>query len=161
MFRQTETLTNEFEAATVTCKVEENFDTSTNKKTDVSIKNTGNVNAYLRVRVVSYWQDSKGNAIYDASPEIPIEVNGNWVKDSNENTYYYKLPVEPNASTDDLLNEMSITLSKREETVDDIIYTYYSVVEFIAEAIQAEPSTAVTESWGVTVDANGIITGLK
>ena len=59
MVKATQQVTNVFELANVDCEVVETF--ADNKKSDVTIKNTSDIPAFIRVRVVTYWEDSKGN----------------------------------------------------------------------------------------------------
>ena len=48
---KTTAVTNTFEPAIVTCEVQENFDGTVKK--DVTVKNTSNIDAYLRVKLVT------------------------------------------------------------------------------------------------------------
>ena len=160
MFRQTETITNTLEPARVDCVVNEDNGTTsgtryTNTKSSIKVQNTGNIDAYIRVRFVSYWVDAEGNIAPMASPtlSIPCDVN-TWIAGS-ENTYYCKTAVKPTELTPELL-ESSISL--RTTTVSG--KTYYQVLEVFADAIQSIPAEAVTDSWKVTV-TNGVITAVN
>ena len=144
MFRKTEPMDNQFDAARVTCAVAESFDGT--KKDSIAVTNTGNIEAYLRLRLVSYWVDSKGNIVSKPSQMPAISVSGGWVSDT-ENTYYYSLPVAPQGTTPNLLDG-EITLKQEDG--------YFQVVEVFADAIQSKPQTAVTESWGVTLSGSSI-----
>lgn len=147
MFKKTEYMDNRFTPAQVACEVEEVFDSGTNQKTSIKVKNTGNIDAYLRVRLVSYWVDANGNIVAKPSsmPEVKMAVG--WIAGSN-NTYYYRMPVEPGNFTQELL-AAPIILAKDGD--------YLQVVEVFAEAIQSAPSGAVTSAWSVTLDADGYI----
>ena len=72
---------------------------SGNKKSDIQVQNTGNVPAYLRVRLVSYFVDAEGS-ISGAEPSVypEITLNSGWLAGENH-TYYYTKPVEPNGLT--------------------------------------------------------------
>ncbi len=159
-------LQNTFIPTEVSCKVNE--ERTGNVKNSVTVQNTSDVGVYLRVVAVTYWQDSKGNIVGKNSKELDWEgmYNSNdWIK-GEDNTFYYKYVVNAEDSTVDLLNNEStielVTDTRVEEVqnADDIIFEYYQVVEFIAEAIQATPQQAVTDSWGVTLDVNGNIDGV-
>ena len=66
MFRQTSLVTNEFETAIVDCQVHEQTDTGSvmaGAKSSITVENTGNIPAYIRVRFVSYWVDSEGHIV--------------------------------------------------------------------------------------------------
>lgn len=150
MFRQTEYEDNQFTPANVSCEVVEEFDGT--QKTSIQVQNTGNIDAYLRVRLVSYWVDSNGNIVAKPSSMPEITLADGWIKGSN-NTYYYQSSVSsvaPNNFTGELLSE-PIILQKDENG-------YLQVVEVFAEAIQSIPANAITNSWNLSLDINGNIT---
>lgn len=146
MFRRTEYKDNEFTPANVACKVVEEFNGV--RKASIQVQNTGNIDAYLRVRLVSYWVDADGKIVAKPSAMPEINMAAGWIKGAN-NTYYYETPVSPTKQTTSLLSS-PITLEKDENG-------YMQVIEVFAEAIQSEPLSAVIGSWGVTVDSNGNI----
>lgn len=149
MFRKTEYKDNEFTPANVSCKVVEEFDGT--QKTSIQVQNTGNIDAYLRVRLVSYWVDADGNVVAKPSEKPEIALASGWIKGAN-NTYYYESPVVLGRLTPNLLNDgTSISLAQDENG-------YLQVIEVFAEAIQSEPENAVTSAWKVTLDSNGNIT---
>ena len=159
MVHRSQTVANTFVPAEVTCKVEETFD-GTNK-TGITVKNTGNIDAYIRLRLVFHWEDSKGNVVArDMDPPAFTFDSENWKQATGEEyAYYYKTPVAPGASTGNLLTS-TITMEKKTETDNTkdppVVYEYYPVLEVLAEAIQSLPEEAVENSWGVTIK-NGII----
>lgn len=144
MFRQTDSLTNQFETATVSCTVVESFDGSL--KSSIAVKNTGNIDAYLRLRLVSYWVDSKGNIVSRPSRMPTVSIASGWIPGS-DNTYYYSQSIAPSGTTPNLLSA-GITLVQEDE--------YLQVVEVFADAIQGKPDTAVRDSWGVTLSGGKI-----
>ena len=146
MFKQTEYKNNEFIPANVSCKVVEEFNGK--QKTSIKVQNTGNIDAYLRVRFVSYWVDSDGNVVAKPSSMPEINMAAGWLKGEN-NTYYYKTPVSPTNQTESLLSS-PITLQKDADG-------YMQVIDVFAEAIQSKPHNAVSDSWGVVIDSNGHI----
>ena len=145
MFRQTEPLDNQFEAAAVSCAVAESFDGST--KSSIAVTNTGNIDAYLRLRLVSYWVDSKGNILSKPSQMPTVSVASGWITGS-DNTYYYSQPVAPGSSTPNLL----LTGIPLQQDSDG----YLQVIEVFADAIQSKPEAAVSSSWGVTLSGGKI-----
>ena len=164
MLKQTQTEENTFIPAAVSCRVDEKFDNTT--KSEITITNTGNYKAYLRVRLVTYWVKEDGSVVFRQSAAIPDFTfdNTKWIKDADENTYYYKFPVDPTYSTPDLLEPGTITL--KTETEKEI--TYRQVIDVFAEAILAEtvgtstgPIADVVTAWHATVDSNGTITKIK
>lgn len=143
MFKQAQQKEQSITAATVSCEVIQSDDS-------ITLQNTGEVEVYLRLRLVTYWVDSSGDRVYKQSESLDdISYDENyWVKDGD--TFYYKSPVAADGVTENLLTS-SITL----KTEGD----YTQVIEVVAEAIQASPGTAVTSAWGVTLDDSGNITG--
>lgn len=146
MLRQTEYEDNQFTPAEVSCKVEEAFDGE--KKSSIKVLNTGNIDAYLRVRLVSYWVDADGNIVAEPSSMPEITPAAGWIKGAND-TYYYQSPVALGEFTGELLSSKIDLLEKD---------GYQQVIEVFAEAMQSKPTNAVTDSWKVSLDANGNIT---
>ena len=146
---KTTAVTNTFEPATVTCEVQENFDGTVKK--DVTVKNTSNIDAYLRVKLVTYRVNADGERI-GGTAAIPSFTPGEgWFE--KDGFYYYKNPVAPDATpVTDLIGKDGITLVEYNDADGG-----KQVIEVIAEAIQSVPTSVVKEYWNVTVDANGVI----
>ena len=167
MLTRSDILTNIFVPAEVSCKVvESGTETS---KTSVKVENTGDTDVYVRVRVVTYWEDSKGNPVARTSPENKFGTGQNdwkydatkWIYDEKNQTFYYKASVKEGQTTAELLTS-AIPLEVIEEAGEgNVKFTYHQVVEFIAEVIQSSPDDAVKEAWGVTLDGNDQITGFS
>ena len=153
MFRQTSLLTNEFETAIVDCQVHELTDTGTEtatSKSSITVENTGNIPAYIRVHFVSNWVDDAGNIVGKASemPSIPYDEN-TWFKQNG--IYYCRTPIVVGGFTPELLQSgKTIVLRVDTET------GYRQVLEVFADAIQSEPHIAVTNSWGVKISDGNI-----
>ena len=148
MRKQTNTMENIFVPVQVSCEVEETF--SGNRKSDIAVKNTSTIDAYLRLRMVSYWVDENGDILAKTSPkvEIPLDTNNWFVIDD---IYYYKKTVEPDASTTDLLLDGQSILLKTDDKDGS-----RQVIEVFAEAIQSLPKNVVTEAWSdVEIDGDG------
>lgn len=139
---QTAPVNNTFIPSRVTCEVSEEFD-GINKK-NVNVTNTGDTEAYLRVKLVSYRVSGQGQHIGGIA-EIPAFIPGtNWVKYGEY--YYYTLPVAPGKKpAADLIG--SIALTGRYTDADG----GRQVIEVMAEAIQSGPAEAVGDSWGVSI----------
>ncbi len=158
MFRhQGSQIDGQFEAQSLTCEVSEEYDASTGIKSSIRVKNGSNGDCYIRLNLVSYWQDGDGHVVMGGVvgkpsklPTIEYDI-GHWMKDPNSDIYYYKTPVEPGSFTEDLLTR-PITLVT--DTWDNG-ETVYQVVEVFAETVQASPADAVEECWGVQVGTNG------
>lgn len=152
MVSETETISNEFDPAQVSCQVTETFEN--NVKSSITVKNTGDIDAYIRVRLVSYWVDAEGKIVSEPSKtgeELIKLIKADedegeilWIADSPNDTYYYKNKVSIEAETSNLLTESSITLMPNEKG-------YRQVVEVFAEAIQAEPAKAAESAWNVKI----------
>ena len=142
MFRKTEPIQNDFEPAEVSCSVEEEF--ANLQKTSIKVRNDSNIACYLRVRLVSYWQNGNGEIVGKASVMPAVDFDGaNWLADRENDTYYYKTAVEPGKQTEHNLLKTTIVLA--EDTFNG--ETVYQVVQVFAEAIQAEPKKAVQNAW--------------
>lgn len=164
MLRKSPNFNNSFIPAQVSCAVDETF--VDNKKTSVKVDNTSNIPVYIRLRVVTYWQDSKGNVVARTSPVNEFGSDWkyddtNWLYDADEQTFYCKKPVGVGGETAELLKLQDtfqgIQLTPKTETYNGVDFVYYPVMEFVAEAIQSQPGKAVTESWKVTLDGEGNI----
>lgn len=136
---------NTFTAAKSGTDIVEKLDGS--QKTSIAVKNTGTAVSYVRVKLVMNWVDENGNV--SAEPvNITPSITDNWfLKDG---IYYYKMPVAAKDFTTNLL-QTPITQGTAPEG-------YHLEVTVLAESIQAAPSKAVTDSWGVRVDSNGYLT---
>ena len=141
----TEPVTNTFTAAKSGTDIVEKLDGS--QKTSITVKNTGTAVSYVRVKLVMNWVDDNGNV--SAEPvNITPSITADWFE--QDGIYYYKMPVAAKDFTTNLL--------KTPITQDAAPEGYHLEVTVLAESIQAAPSKAVTESWGVGVDSNGYLT---
>ena len=146
---KTPVVTNTFDPAKVTCEVQEQFDGTVKK--DVTAKNTSNIDAYLRIKLVSYIVNTDGERI-GGTVVIPNFTPGSgWFE--QDGFYYYHKPVAPCEIPEvKLIGDSGITL---------VTYTDADggkqVIEVIAEAIQAKPTSVVADQWNVTVNDSGTI----
>ena len=137
---------NTFEPAKVTSQVEESIKDGV--KSDVRIKNTSNIDAYIRATVVINWVDDKGNVaaqkpIKDTDYEITYyDSNSGWWE--RDGYYYYSSAVASDHLTNELIKECKAVANKAPEG-------YSLSVEIIADAIQSVPDKAVSDAWNVTV----------
>lgn len=154
MYTRSDTKENQFSVAEVGCRIEEAVSGDGAAKTSIKVQNTGNIDAYVRVQMVSYWvqDDGAGNVHIVGEPSVMPEITprSGWLKGSN-NIFYYTRPVKAGVSdcwTEELLSE-ALALEVHEDG-------YLQVIEVFAEAIQSKPVTAVTDSWGVHVEGDVI-----
>lgn len=154
LFTKSTGITNTFTPTKVTTDIVEELDKGV--KESVKIKNSGDIEAYIRAKVVVTWKatDGSGN-VYGQMPvkgtDYTVSYNTtDWFE--VDGIWYYKQPVAAGSTTKNLLTDM-----KKVEgvTVPD---GYDLSVEIIAEAIQSQPRTTVTEAWKVYVDTNGNLT---
>lgn len=144
----TEEITNRFTPGSVTSEVIEKFDGQTKK--DVSIQNTGNIDAYMRVALVPVWKNADGSISgtpVGAEYTAPV-VPAGWFLGS-DGFYYHQSFVTPGEKTTVLINELSMPTKPG----------LYFELQILASAIQADPKDAVEESWPVRVGTDGKLIG--
>ena len=143
---QSEPVQNNFTYAHVRCTIDEKFENGV--KSDVTIKNTGDIPAYIRARIVVTWKDASGNVSAAAVPvkdsDYTMTMGTGWTKGTGD-YWYYKTAVNPNGFTPVLITEC-----KKTGIAPD---GYDLSVEILADAIQSEPANAVKEAWGYTPTA--------
>lgn len=142
-------ITNTFTPSQVTCAVTEDFDGTV--KSNVNVTNTGDTDAYIRVKLVTYRVNDNGDHI-GGMADIPNFQRGtNWVKHS-DGYYYYTQPVKPNEKpATALIDRIELTGSYDDADGGK------QVIEVMAEAIQSRPTEAVGESWGVIISEGSVI----
>ena len=153
----TDPVTNTFTPASVTTQVEEEFNGTT--KSNVRIKNTGNIDAYIRAAVIVNWADAQGNVYGGATPEagkdytltLKTGENENWFQGS-DGYWYYTKPVAPNDGLTDILIKSCAPAANMAPEGYDLQVT------ILADGIQSVPADAVQQAWGVTVDSSGQLT---
>ena len=141
----TDPVENTFTAAKSGTDIVEELDG--NQKKSIVVQNTGTAVSYVRVKLVMNWVDDNGNV--SATPvNITPSITADWFEQGG--IYYYKMPVAAKDFTTNLL-QTPITQGTAPEG-------YHLEVTVLAESIQAAPSAAVQQSWGVGVDSNGYLT---
>ena len=148
----TGSVTNTFTPTSVSTDIDEKFED--NVKKDVKVKNTNEVDVYIRAAVVITWQNGEGTVLGQA-PIAGTDYDITWTMDQwigpeNDGYYYYTKSVSKDNTTGVLFTDCT---PLKAAPVDG--YTLH--VEIISEAIQAEPTSAVEGAWGVTVASNGTI----
>lgn len=135
---------NTFEPAYVTSKVVVGNGTR-------AVKNTGNVDAFIRAAIVVNWMDENGN-VRGLSPqagEYSMTVNeSDWILNEGDGYYYYKYKVASMAVTANLVTDIQYNITPPAG--------YSLAVEVAAEAIQAAGDTddtsvpAYQDAWEIT-----------
>lgn len=139
-------VSNQMTPGSVPITINETFDGTT--KSPVSVTNTGNVPAYIRVAIVGNQLDDDGNVI--ASGGFDNLVDGKYW-DYIGGYYYYKGVVDPNGTTDYLFGNTNITLSTENGKFQ---------LDILAESIQAlgvidgQPASQV--KWGVSFNDSSL-----
>lgn len=138
LFTNTEPVENIFTPSHVSCSVTERFDGKT--KSDVNVTNTGDIDAYIRVKLVTYRVNNGGDHIGGTAEIPPFTPGTGWVL--HEGYYYYTKPVEPKKMPEaDLINSIRL------ESYTDVDGGYQAI-DVMAEAIQSVPEAAVKDAWG-------------
>lgn len=141
IFTQTDPVINTFTPTEAKITVDEK--TNNNQKTEIIVKNNSTgVPVYIRVALVANMIDEAGNVT--GAADVPEFTPGDDWLEGSDGYYYYTKAVPVDGSTGNLL-KAPMELSENMQVV------------VLADAIQAEPTTAVTQAWGVNVDSNGSI----
>lgn len=138
---QSEPVQNNFTYAHVRCTINEKFENGV--KSDVKIQNTGDIPAYIRARIVVTWKDANGkvSAVPVKNTDYTIAFNEtDWTQQGDY--WYCKTAVDAGGETPVLITKCE----KKGNAPKD----YDLSVEILADAIQSEPASAVTEAWGNT-----------
>jgi len=122
-----ESVTNTFVPAHVTCAVDETV--TNNVKESVKIENTGDIDAYIRVAAVGNTVDASGSVTGNFDLSDYLAASG-WTESGGY--YYWDAKVAPDALTGELLTG-DIALDGK-------------LVTILAEAIQADGMPGVTNA---------------
>lgn len=145
-------ITNIFNSSKVTCQVNEDpFDGVT--KNNVTISNTGDIEAYIRAAIVVTWKDkaddstSNGN-VYGKAPvkdiDYTIALNlTDWI-DGKDGFCYYKYPVAPSGQDGSTTTALITSCT----VIQDNAPAGYGLnVEILGSAIQSVPVSVVNKKW--------------
>lgn len=139
-------VTNTMQVGEFTTEIDE--DTENGVKSNVTVQNTGDYDAYIRAVVVVTWQNENGE-VYPVAPvankNYTIEYGYQWSKHGD--FYYYNGVVGAKQSTSYLINSCKPVGEEAPEGYD-------LNVEILASAIQAEPAQAVKDAWGMQYQDN-------
>ena len=138
---------NTFTPSQVRCEVKEDFNNQTGVKSNVQVKNTSDIPAFIRVKLVTYRTNGKGQHIGGTATVPDFQPGTNWVL--HEGDYYYTQPVQPQNFTGILIEQI-----KLQDPYTDADGGRQAV-DVMAEAIQSVPEAAVKEAWGFGLKADG------
>ena len=157
VFTVTNPIKNKFEASVPGVEIVEEFDKEVKK--NVNLKNTGDVDEYMRMCVVVNWKNSDGDVLGKAV--LPTEYTVTYNVDDwtlgEDGYWYYNTAVSAGSSTSNLIGSDGIKLS-----VDGLAEQpdgYYFSVDLVAQCIQAHPDSAVLEAWGVEANDGVLVFG--
>ena len=139
----TDPVTNTFTPAHVSTAVEETFKNGV--KSDVKIKNTGDIPAYIRAAVIINWADANGNVsatpVKDGDYVIKYDSSNTWKKIGDY--WYYTKPVAADSLTEKALIESCTPVAGKAPEGYDLQVT------ILADGIQSKPDKVVKEVWKV------------
>lgn len=145
------TITNTFISANVNHIIDESFDDFSKK--NVRFKNTGDIDAFIRVSYAVNWIDENG----DISVDIPVldtdySMVFNLAADGfyKDGYFYFRKPVKSGEFTDFFIKEATILGRKN---------GYRLQIQIASNSVQANPSSAVKEAWGIDVVDSKLIKG--
>ena len=143
----TDPVTNTFTPAEVKTEVTESFveDKGELVKSNVQIKNNGNIDAYIRAAVIINWADANGNVYGGGTPVegtdyTAPELQNGWIKVGDY--YYYTSAVPAGSSTGTLFAPIE-QLTTCKDT------NYGLQITILADGIQSVPDTVVKDVWKV------------
>ena len=143
---QSDTVENRFEASYVDCSIAESFDGEVKKS--VNVTNTGDISAYVRVKLLSYRVNDEGSRIGGNASVPTFEPGAGWSL-AADGFYYYASPVTPQGEpASNLIGEDGIELVSYEDEDGG-----RQVVEVLAEAIQSDGTMPGSPSVPVVADA--------
>lgn len=135
-------------------------------KQNATVQNTGDVDSYLRAKIVVTWQNDNGE-VYPEVPELGegkdyTMTNGaNWQL-HKDGYYYYKKVAAPGQpavmKNGDVVDNPEDMLIIRAEVIGKAPAEGYTLhIEILGQAIQSEPIEAVKETWGVNITSEGYV----
>ena len=137
---------NTFTPSQVRCEVVEDFNDQTGVKSKVQVKNISDIPAFIRVKLVTYRTNGKGQHI-GGTAELPVFNPGSgWVE--HNGYYYYTQPVQPQNFTGILIVEIQLQDPYMDADGGR------QAIDVMAEAIQSVPEAAVQDAWGNSFSIN-------
>ncbi len=140
---------NTFTIAELNVEIDESFDKKIKK--DVTVKNTGDVPAYIRAAVVVCWKDENGNVLSNTpilETDYTMAMGNGWIL-GDDGYWYCDEPVAAKSTSPILIVKCEPKTEKEGRQL---------CVDILAQGVQAEPSEAVNTLWGASVDGDGKLT---
>lgn len=153
VFTESGDVVNTFNPTNVTTEIVEKFDGEVKK--NVTATNTGDIDAYIRIKLVTYRVNEDGDRIGGEAVIPGFTMGDGWFE--QDGFYYFEKPVKPNETISPcLIGEDGIKLQKYDDVDGG-----KQVIEVLAEAIQSTPVDAVEESWQVDTEVRNGVTVIK
>ncbi len=137
----TSPLENIFKPSHVSCQVNDGY----------TVTNTGDIDAYIRVKVTVTWEDASGN-IYGQAPGYTVTPGTDWFEGS-DGYFYYAKAIAPNAATTCVYGSVTVNGTPA------VPAEYTQTITVAAQAIQSVPDQAVEQAWPAVDANNGTLTG--
>lgn len=151
LFTGTNSVVNTFTPASNAASIDEpDWDEGDTVKKNVTVKNTGDVKSYIRVKIVANWQQEDGVVITPApvlGADYTMTTNNTEWTLHTDGYYYHKGAVEPKESTAVLIYSAAPVAGRAPAGCT-------LQIEVLAQAVQAEPASAVANAWGADVPVN-------
>lgn len=141
-----EPVINSFYQSRVGCEVIQSFDPLTNQVRAAQIQNTGDIPVYVRIRLIVYRQNGRGEVIGGREQLPGFSPGEYWVRHS-DGYYYFTRPLAPGEKSSQLITEMNLPVYPKNES---------QALEILAEAIQSFPANAASDTWGVVIMENDV-----
>ena len=168
LFDITGVVKNIFDPGVVTTEVTENFEDGV--KSNVAIKNTGNVEAYLRATYVVNWKNEAGDVYGKYEPvaetdytlalqEYDEEDIAKWIP-GGDGFYYWTMPVLSDDETEtdaECSTGVLIASCKMINRPADLPEGYTLSVEILGSGIQSRPDAAVEQAWPAVKVEDGML----
>lgn len=170
LFTSSDPVVNTFTPVTPDIEIPEEMNRTVKEK--ATVQNTGDVDSYLRAKIVVTWQNSNG----EVYPEVPVlktdsnaegdytmSTGAHWIQHTDGYYYYYKVAAlgQPEVTKKDGSIEYGEGVTDddmliiRAEVVGEAPAEGYTLhIEILGQAIQAEPVDAIKDAWGVTISSN-------
>ncbi|WP_314060196.1 hypothetical protein [uncultured Vagococcus sp.] len=142
LLAKTEERANQFTVGKVAHEIEEEFDQT--QKTNVKVTNTGNTDAFIRVKLVPQWLDETATKSLGLATANTYEIVFNevdWIESGG--FWYCRQSVAAGAQTPILVKSTKPKAQLAEEYKGKVF-----TLEVVAQSVQSSPIEAVTELWG-------------
>ena len=141
-----------------------------------TVKNDGNINAFVRVTVTKYWETADDKILSADNVDVDYGADSNWLQpekmslfeedegDTDTAVFYYKQPLtEGTDSTSSLIKSITIKGEETDNTYADAVLH----VDVVADGVQYAAghddvnADAILASWGVDATVvNGELTSV-